>query len=75
MRIGSVIIFHLSKLCKAKFSILCAVIFLVCRGNSKLITLGSERVKKLGHRVRLFLFLVSTYPISMLPKWKSLGCH
>ena len=29
VRIGSVIIFQLSKLCKAKFFILCDVIFLV----------------------------------------------
>ena len=46
VRIGSIIIFHLSKLWKAKFVILCDVIFLVrgCKGNLKLITLGSERV-------------------------------
>ena len=29
VRIGSITIFHLSKLCKAKFFILCDVIFLV----------------------------------------------
>ena len=40
------IIFHLSKLWKAKFSILCDVIFLVrLRGILTLITLRSERVK------------------------------
>ena len=40
------IIFHLSKLGKAKFSIQCDVIYFWwgCRGNLKLITLGSERV-------------------------------
>ena len=43
-RICSIIILHLSKLRKAKFSILCDVIFLV-RGNLTLITLRSERVK------------------------------
>ena len=45
MRIGSLIIFHLSEQWKAKFSILCDVIFWWgCRRNLKLITLGSERV-------------------------------
>ena len=45
VRIGNVIIFHLSKLWKAKFFIQCGVIFLVMlQGNFKLITLGSERV-------------------------------
>ena len=42
VRIGSIIICHLSKLWKAKFSILCGVICLV-RGNLTLITLGSEQ--------------------------------
>ena len=43
----SIIIFHPSKLWKAKFSILCDVIFYWwgCRGNLILITFGSERVK------------------------------
>ena len=49
MRIGSITIFHLSKLWKAKFFVLCDVIFLAvsgCRGNLILITLGrSEGVK------------------------------
>ena len=46
VRIGSIITFHQSKLWKAKFFILCGVIFLVrLRGNLKLITLGSERVQ------------------------------
>ena len=42
-RLGSIIIFRLSKLWKAKFLILCDVIFLVrlYRGNLKLITFGS----------------------------------
>ena len=43
-RIGSTIIFHLCKLCKAKFVIRCGVIF--CWGwweNLKLTTLGNER--------------------------------
>ena len=45
-RIGSIIIFHLSKLWKVKFSILCDAIFLSgCRGILILITLRSERVK------------------------------
>ena len=44
MRIGNIIIFYLSKLWKATFSILCDVIG--CRVNLKLITLESERVKK-----------------------------
>ena len=48
VRIGSVIIFHLSKLWKAKFFILCDVIFLVRLQERlqefTLITLGSERV-------------------------------
>ena len=43
-RIGSVIIFHLRKLWKAKFSILCDVMFpWSCRGNLTLITFKSER--------------------------------
>ena len=44
--IGSIIIFHLSKLWKAKFSILCVYIFWWgCMGKLKLIALGSERVR------------------------------
>ena len=46
VRIGSIIIFHQSKLWKAKFFILCDDIFLVSvQGYLKLITLRSERVK------------------------------
>ena len=50
VRIGCVTIFYLSKLWKAKFSILCDVIFLVrLQGKFvKLITVGSERVKPGG---------------------------
>ena len=45
MRIGSLIIFHLSEQWKAKFFIQCDVIFWRgCRRNLTLITLGSERV-------------------------------
>ena len=45
VRICSIIISHLSKLWKVKFSILCDVIFLGgCRGNLILITLRGERV-------------------------------
>ena len=45
VRIGSIIPYHLSKLWKAKFFILCDVISLVrLQENMKLITLGSERV-------------------------------
>ena len=45
-RICIIIIFHLSKLWKAKFSILCDVIFLVrLQENLTSITLRSERVK------------------------------
>ena len=44
VRISSIFIFHLSKLWKAKFFILCDVIFLVrLQGNVKLISLGSKR--------------------------------
>ena len=47
VRVDGIIIFHLSKLWIAKFSILCYVYFWWgCRGNWRLITLGSERVKK-----------------------------
>ena len=47
MRIGSIIIFYPNKPWKTKFFILCDVIFMVrLQGNLKLITLGSERVKK-----------------------------
>ena len=45
VKIGSIMISHLSKLRKAKFFILCDVIFLaVYRRNLILITLGSERI-------------------------------
>ena len=45
-RIGSIIMFHLSKRWKVKFSILCDVIsWWGCSGNLKLIALGSGRVK------------------------------
>ena len=45
VRISSKIIIHLSKLWKAKFPILGVLYFLWgCRGNLKVITLGSERV-------------------------------
>ena len=46
MRIGSIISFHLSKLAKAKFSILCDVIFLArLQGKFAIdLNLGSERV-------------------------------
>ena len=49
VRIVSIIIFYLSRLSKAKFFRLSDVIFLVrdCRGNLKLITLGSEGVHDL----------------------------
>ena len=46
-RICSIIILHLSKLWKAKFSILLMLYFWWgCRGNLTLITLGSERVNR-----------------------------
>ena len=46
VRISSIIIFHLRKLWRAKFFILCDVAFWWgCKGNLSLITLGSERVK------------------------------
>ena len=45
-RIGSIIIFHLNKLWKAKFSTLCVMLYFLrgCRGNLELTTLGTERV-------------------------------
>ena len=49
VRIGSIIIiFHLNKLCKASSSY-CAMLYFWwgCRGNLKLTTLGSEKVKRL----------------------------
>ena len=47
VRIGSIIIFHLSKLYEKPSSSYCVLQYLwwSCRGNLKLITLGSERVK------------------------------
>ena len=46
--IGSIIIFHLSKRWKVKFSVLCDVYFWWgCRRNVKMITLGGERVKEM----------------------------
>ena len=48
VRISSIVIFHLSKLWKAKFFIMCGVIFLLVELQGtilKLITLESERVK------------------------------
>ena len=45
VRIGSIIIFHLSKLGKAKFSILCDVIFLARQQKFEVDHSGSERVK------------------------------
>ena len=46
VRIGNIIIFHVSKSWKAKFIILCDVIFLMrLQGKFEMITLGSERVK------------------------------
>ena len=45
MRIGSIIISHLSKQGKARFFILCDVIFLVgLQENFEVITIGSARV-------------------------------
>ena len=59
MRIGSIIIFHLSKLWKAKFFILCDVIFWWgCSGNLKLITVGSERVRLSTRPKRRYMYLV-----------------
>ena len=50
VRIGSVIIFHLSKLRKAKFLILCDESFWWgCRGNYQLITLVSWTVKRASY--------------------------
>ena len=46
VRIGSIISFHLNKLQKATFSILCGcILWWDCRGILKLITLVNERVK------------------------------
>ena len=52
MRIGSIIIFHLSKLWKAKFSILCDF-SRGCTRNLILITLGNERVLKTRNRIKI----------------------
>ena len=46
VRIGSMIIFHLSKPRRAKFFILCGVIFMVVLQRRNLKFLGSERVSK-----------------------------
>ena len=43
---GSIIIFHLSKLLKAKFSILMSCLWRGCRESLKLIPLGSERAEE-----------------------------
>ena len=51
VRIGSIIIFHLSKLWKARFFILCVMWYFwwSCSRNLNLITLGSGRVKPIWH--------------------------
>ena len=65
MRIGSIIIFYLSKLWKAKFSKLCDGIFWWgCRGNLVLITLGSEAVA-----IVPFLFLVELFDHEFAMVW------
>ena len=54
VRIGTIIIFHLSKVWKAKFFMLCMQNFWWgCRGNLNLGTLGSERVKPLSFLLTL----------------------
>ena len=55
VRVGSIVIFHLSKLWKAKFFVLCGVILFWygCRGNLRLITLGSETVNRKIHSVKV----------------------
>ena len=57
LRIGSIIIFNLSKLWKTKFFKLCDLVFMWgCRGKLKFITLGSERTKQVT-RLHINIYL------------------
>ena len=73
-RIGSLIIFHLSQLWKAKFSILCNVIFLVrLQGNLKLITLGVKGLILSLPRVIKFKFLLHSHQKYYITQYGELG--